>query len=96
MNAILDYLVNVILPWAPFTFVILLCAYFRVRSIRIDAQELRARVKKAKADILEDGIVEGPKGPYVPHKPWGTGIGTGTPSETKQRKGRGPHGLPFH
>jgi hypothetical protein len=29
-------------------------------------------------ELLEDGIVEGPKGPYVPHTPWGVGTERGT------------------
>ena len=40
------------------------------RSRRRAQAELQEKVRKAKEHILEDGIVEGPKGPYVPHKKW--------------------------
>jgi hypothetical protein len=49
------------------------------RRKRRDQAALKARNDKARAAILEDGIVEGPKGPYVKHKPWNIGIPSGTP-----------------
>ncbi len=35
-----------------------------------DKKEIHKKVAAAKMNILEDGIVEGPKGPYVPHQRW--------------------------
>ena len=43
---------------------------------------------------LEDGVVEGPKGPYVPHKGWGTGLGGRTKSRTECDIHGGPYGSP--
>ncbi len=33
-------------------------------------REIREKVAKAKASILADGVVSGPKGKYVPHIRW--------------------------
>ena len=41
------------------------------RRKRKEGAELHKLIEKAKADILEDGIVEGPKGPRARHIPWG-------------------------
>jgi hypothetical protein len=43
------------------------------RRHKRDQVALATQVKEAIDKILEDGIVEGPKGPYVPHTPWGVG-----------------------
>ncbi len=42
------------------------------RRKRREGAALRERIERAKADILEDGIIEGPKGPRAPHIPWGS------------------------
>jgi len=47
------------------------------RRKRRAQQELHEKVEKAKADITEDGKIEGPKGPYVPHRRWNAGAGAG-------------------
>ncbi len=39
---------------------------------RRDQKEIHDKVEKAKADILADGVVSGPKGPYVGHIAWGS------------------------
>lgn len=43
------------------------------RRRRILKQKLHARIEKAKADILEDGVVELPTGPRAPHIRWSVG-----------------------
>lgn len=53
--------------------------HFRRKS---DRKELHDKIEKAKAAILEDGVVEGPKGDYVPHIPYAPTTPVGTPSET--------------
>jgi hypothetical protein len=64
------------------------------RRRKREQRELHEKIEKAKADILEDGVVEGPKGPYVPHEPWGVGTEVGTPREGPPR-GRSYHGGPW-
>ncbi|MFC1499325.1 hypothetical protein ACFLS1_12760 [Verrucomicrobiota bacterium] len=65
------------------------------RRRRKAQQELHDKVEKAKADILEDGIVEGPKGPYVRHKSWGVGTRLPPSSETVPPKTNAYHGGPW-
>jgi hypothetical protein len=65
--------------------------YFKRRR---DRRDLHDRIEKAKADILADGVVEGPKGPYVPHESWGVGTEVGTPRSGPPR-GRSYHGGPW-
>jgi hypothetical protein len=60
------------------------------RRKKKEGAALHERIEKAKADILEDGIVEGPKGPRVPHKPWGVGMTGGT------RRSGPPEGKSYH
>ena len=64
------------------------------RRRRREQAALHDRIEKAKADILEDGVVEGPKGPYVQHKSWGVGSEVGTPRAGPPR-GRSYHGGPW-
>ncbi len=64
------------------------------RRRRREQADLHDRIEKAKAQILEDGVVEGPKGPYVRHTPWGVGTEVGTPREGPPR-GRSYHGGPW-
>ena len=73
----------------------ILAAWLRVRHKRHEAERLRKKVEKAKDDILADGIIEGPKGPYVAHKPWRKGSGTVTPKQTGNRSKPGYHGTPW-
>ncbi|MBL7114542.1 MAG: hypothetical protein ISS35_02150 [Kiritimatiellae bacterium] len=65
----------------------------RRRKRRAQA-ELKARNDKAREAILEDGIVEGPKGPYVKHHPWNVGTPSGTPRDGPP-KARTYHGGPW-
>ena len=65
------------------------------RRRRRAQQELHDKIEKAKADILEDGVVEGPKGPYVRHKPWGVGTELPPSNETGPPKGNAFHGGPW-
>jgi flagellar biosynthesis/type III secretory pathway M-ring protein FliF/YscJ len=55
---------------------------------------MKEKAEKAKANILEDGIVEGPKGPYVRHIPWGIGSEIRTPREGPPRA-QSYHGGPW-
>ena len=45
-----------------------------------DRRRLHEQIARAKAEILADGKVEGPKWPYVPHKPWCVGTDARTPT----------------
>ena len=54
--------------------------------------ERKRKIQQARESILADGVVEGPKGPYVRHKPWNIGYDTRTPRETKPPGGHGPYG----
>lgn len=69
---------------------------FILRRRRRRAQkELHDRIEKAKADILKDGVVAGPKGPYVPHVPWGVGTEVPPPHDTRPPKAKAYHGGPW-
>ena len=65
------------------------------RRRRRAQQELHEKIEKAKANILEDGVVEGPKGPYVQHTPWGVGTELPPSSETGPPKGNAFHSGPW-
>jgi flagellar biosynthesis/type III secretory pathway M-ring protein FliF/YscJ len=64
------------------------------RRRRKEQAELHRKIEEAKEKILEDGIVEGPKGPRVPHKPWNVG-GTGRTRTDGPPKGNAYHGGPW-
>ena len=65
----------------------------RRRKRRAQA-ELKARNDKAREQILADGVVTGPKGPYVKHHPWNVGTPAGTPRDGPP-KGRSYDGGPW-
>ncbi|OVE75742.1 hypothetical protein BVX97_03605 [bacterium E08(2017)] len=68
----------------------------KLEERRKEAYELHLKVQRAKAEILADGVVSGPKGEYVPHKPWNAGLGRRTPTDLKPPKsGVGYHGMPL-
>ena len=56
------------------------------------ARKLSAKVRKAIKDITADGVVEGPKGPYVSHRRFKT---SKPRSNTRAPGGCGPYGLPW-
>lgn len=65
---------------------------------RGDEREEKARKTKiatAVEQITADDKVEGPKGPYVPHRKWNAGRGVRTPHETKPDVHGGPYGNPI-
>ena len=62
------------------------------RQQEAERLERSEKIHKAMDDILADGVVEGPKGPRVPHKQWNVGTEARTPHETKGRSGNGPYG----
>ena len=64
------------------------------RKRKREQARLHTQIEKAKARILEDGVVEGPKGPYVQHQSWDVGSETGTPREGPPRS-RSFHGGPW-
>ena len=64
------------------------------RRKRREGAALHERIEKAKADILEDGIVEGPKGPRAPHIPWGSKRRSPT-NEAGTQKQSAYHGGPW-
>jgi hypothetical protein len=64
------------------------------RRKRKEGAALHERIEKAKADILEDGIVEGPKGPRARHIPWGSRMRSPT-NEAGTQKHSAYHGGPW-
>jgi hypothetical protein len=58
-----------------------------------ERKELHDKIEKAKAHILEDGVVEGPKGDYVPHIPYATTTSVGTPHDTAAPKRKAYKGM---
>ena len=52
----------------------------RKRRMR-EQVELHKRIQEATAKILEDGKIEGPKGPYAQHVLWDVGTEAGTPRD---------------
>ena len=89
---------NWVLAWFAICTVILVPIFpFILRRRKRRAQrELHEKVEKAKSDILADGVVEGPKGPYVPHKSWNVGTRAGheplTDGSTKPPDHKGYYG----
>ena len=65
----------------------------RRRRVR-EGRELHTRIAEAEADILKDGVVSGPKGPYVPHRRWDVGSEVGTPRDGSLRESA-YHGMPW-
>jgi hypothetical protein len=73
------------------TLVISLARAKRRRAIEAKREEIRRAIDR----IMEDGVVSGPKGRYVPHRPIDVGIDPRTPSATKGPGGHGPYGIPM-
>jgi hypothetical protein len=70
---------------------------FILRRRRRRAREvLHAKIEKAREKILEDGIVEGPKGPYVPHRSSGVKTTLYPHNETGPPKSNAFHGMPWN
>ncbi len=70
---------------------------FILRARRRKAKaELHEKIEKATADILADGVVSGPKGPYVPHVRSGAGSSLGPSNETSPPKANAYHGTPWN
>jgi len=65
------------------------------RRIR-EQKELHEKIVKAKEKILEDGIVEGPKGSRVRHIPWGSRRRGGSTDAAGPPKHNAYHGGPWH
>ena len=62
------------------------------RRRRIGQQELHEKIEKAKADILADGIVSGPKGDYVARDRSGSRTSLGPNNDTSPPKANAYHG----
>ena len=60
---------------------------------RVERREREQRLRAARERILADGKVTGPKGKYVPHRPWKAGIGMATPRETSPERQPGYLGV---
>ena len=75
--------------------VVMLLPFMLRRRRRREQRELHDKIKKAKADILEDGVVEGPKGPYVPHRRSGVKTELWPPHDTRPPKANAYHGMPW-
>lgn len=72
---------------------LLAAPFIRRRRRRRDRERLHRQAEKARADILADGIIEGPKGPYIPHPPRRTWANTRT--DTRPPKQTSYHGGPW-
>ena len=78
-------------------FAILLISIFPFilrRRRKQESKALHERIEYAKAKILEDGVVELPKGPRAPHIPWGSKIRSPT-NEAGTQKQNAYHGGPW-
>ena len=80
-----------------FCFSLLMAATLFVvkRQNERDETKRKQGIRQAIAKITADGVVEGPKGPYVPHQKWNAGTEPSTPHETKGKDGHGPYGIPM-
>jgi hypothetical protein len=80
-----------------FGFALLMSLTLLVVKRRDEKNEIqrKAKIQKAIHNIVADGVVEGPKGPYVPHEKWAVGTDITTPRETKAREPHGPYGTPM-
>jgi hypothetical protein len=80
-----------------FVFSLWIAVILSVAKRRSEREETKRKqnIQKAIEKITADGVVEGPKGPYVPHEQWGSGTEPGTPHETKGKDGHGPYGIPM-
>ena len=56
-----------------------------------EKRKLHEQVERAKADILADGIVEGPKGEYVPHRRWRAGLARSERGDASTPRIKGPY-----
>ena len=65
----------------------------RIIDGRAERREREERLRAARERILADGKVTGPKGRYVPHRPWKAGIGMATPRETSPERQPGYLGV---
>ena len=82
--------VAILLPLVAIALIALSLPFIAIRSIfvrRREREASRSRAQQAQEKILADGIVEGPKGPYVKHRRWGAR----TPSETEGAIGTVSH-----
>jgi hypothetical protein len=80
-----------------FAFSLLMAATLFVVKRHSENEEAKRKksIQEAIKKITADGVVEGPKGPYVPHKQWNVGTEPGTSHETKGKDGHGPYGNPM-
>jgi cytochrome c biogenesis protein CcdA len=78
-----------------FALVVTTMLFFAKRRQEREAAEQSDRIHKAIQNITADGVIEGPKGPYAPHRPWNVGTSARTPHGTKGRDGHGPYGIPM-
>ena len=77
-----------------FAAVVTAAVWFAKRRDEREERDRKRAIKAAVARITADGKVEGPKGPYVPHRRWNVGLGATTPHETKPDVHGGPYGNP--
>jgi hypothetical protein len=66
------------------------------RRRRKAQQELHEKIEKAKAKILADGVVSGPKGPYVPRDRSGARTSLSPNNDTGPHKANAYHGTPWN
>ena len=96
MIAVLDYhtIYEIVIWGAPIFAIVLIVVITAIWRKNRNMNEAHYKVQKAIDNILEDGVVEGPKGDYVPHKRWGAGSGSVTSKNAPPKK-PGYHGTPW-
>ena len=95
MRDLRGFLINVVVPLLPLFLAAGLAGFAVYRRRKRESKALTGKIKHAIEEITKDGIVEGPKGPRVPHKKWSGGLGRGTPNATTGAKHAGYHGTPL-
>ena len=58
-------------------------------------EQMQEKVEKAIADIMEDGIIEGPKGAYVPRRRSGVRTELWPPRDTRPPRANAYNGMPW-
>lgn len=77
------------------TFLALLLPWVHRRRRHRAQRDLQEKTMAAIVQILADGKVDGPKGPYVPHRRSGVKTKLWPSNETRPPKASGYHGMPW-
>jgi hypothetical protein len=82
---IIDFLA-LLVPITGFGCMWLTLRYIKKIRLKRKAKQFKDKMEQAIEKITEDGVVEGPKGKYVPHKKWDK-TSYKTPSSGQRHKG---------